>query len=58
MEGLAQSLISMVGLSCDVPDYSTLSIKLRDMKIKLPPVWRSVREQTMKCHLYFRQEIS
>jgi transposase len=38
MEGLAQSLVEMAGLDIDVPDYSTLSIKLRDMKIKLPPV--------------------
>lgn len=38
MEGVAQSLIAIVGLNSDVPDYSTLSIKLRDMKIKLPPV--------------------
>ena len=38
MEGLAQSLVAMAGLDIDVPDYSTLSIKLRDMKIKLPPV--------------------
>ena len=28
MEGVAQSLISMFGLNSDVPDYSTLSIKL------------------------------
>ncbi len=26
----------MVGIDIDVPDYSTLSIKLRDMKIRLP----------------------
>tara|TARA_B110000503_G_scaffold87560_1_gene132973 strand:+ start:59 stop:1009 length:951 start_codon:yes stop_codon:yes gene_type:complete len=38
MEGLAQSLVEMAGLDIDVPDYSTLSIKLRDIKIKLPPV--------------------
>lgn len=38
MEGLAQSLVEMAGLDLDVPDYSTLSIKLRQMKIKLPPV--------------------
>jgi len=38
MEGLAKSLVAMAGLDIDVPDYSTLSIKLRDMKIKLPPV--------------------
>ena len=38
MEGLAQSLVKMAGADIDVPDYSTLSIKLRDMKIKLPPV--------------------
>jgi hypothetical protein len=38
MEGLAKSLVVMAGLDIDVPDYSTLSIKLRDMKIKLPPI--------------------
>ena len=38
MEGLAQSLVEMAGVDIDVPNYSTLSIKLRDMKIKLPPV--------------------
>lgn len=38
MEGLAKSLVALAGLDIDVPDYSTLSIKLRDMKIKLPPV--------------------
>ena len=38
MEGLAQSLVEMAGVDINVPDYSTLSIKLRDMKIKLPPV--------------------
>ena len=31
MEGLAQSLVEMAGVDIDVPDYSTLSIKLRDM---------------------------
>ena len=38
MEGLAQSLVAMAGFDIDVPDYSTLCIKLRDMKIRLPPV--------------------
>ena len=38
MEGLEQSLVEMAGVDIDIPDYSTLSIKLRDMKIKLPPV--------------------
>jgi hypothetical protein len=38
MEGLAKSLVSMMDLDIEVPDYSTLSIKLREMKIKLPPV--------------------
>jgi methyl coenzyme M reductase gamma subunit len=38
MEGLAKNLVTLAGLDIDVPDYSTLSIKLRDMKIKLPPV--------------------
>ena len=36
IEGLAKSLVSMIGLDINVPDYSTLSIRLRDMKIKLP----------------------
>jgi hypothetical protein len=36
IEGLAQSLVEMAGVDIDVPDYSTLSIKLRNMKIKLP----------------------
>ena len=38
MEGLAQSLVAMAGVDIEVPDYSTLSIKLREMKIKLPLV--------------------
>lgn len=38
MEEVARSLITMFGLDSDVPDYTTLSIKLRDIKIKLPPV--------------------
>jgi hypothetical protein len=38
IEGLARSLVSIVGIDIDVPDYSTLSIKLRDMKIGLPLV--------------------
>jgi hypothetical protein len=38
MEGLAQSLVKMADVDIDIPDYSTLSIKLRDMKIKLPQV--------------------
>jgi hypothetical protein len=38
MEGLAKSLVSMMNLDMEVPDYSTLSIKLREMKMKLPSV--------------------
>ena len=38
MEGLAQSLVAMAGVDIEVADYSTLSIKLREMKIKLPLV--------------------
>ena len=38
MEGFAKSLILIMGLDIEVPDYTTLSIKLREMKIKLPPV--------------------
>jgi hypothetical protein len=38
MEGFARSLVSMMNLDIDVPDYSTLSIKIKEMKIKLPPI--------------------
>jgi IS5 family transposase len=38
MEGFAKSLVAMMNLDIDVPDYSTLSNKLKEMKIKLPPV--------------------
>jgi len=36
MEGFAKSLVSMMNLDLEVPDYSTLSLKLKEMKIRLP----------------------
>ncbi len=36
MEGFAKSLVSMMNLDLDIPDYSTLSLKIKKMKIKLP----------------------
>ena len=38
MEGFAKSLLSMMNIDIDVPDYSTLSIKMKEMRIKLPPI--------------------
>jgi IS5 family transposase len=38
MEGFAKSLMSMMKLDLEVPDYSTLSLKIKTMNIKLPPV--------------------
>lgn len=38
MEGFARSLVAMMGLEIDVPDYSTLSIRLKKMKVKLPVI--------------------
>jgi transposase len=38
MEGFAKSLVLMMNLDIEIPDYSTLSIKLKAMKIKLPPI--------------------
>jgi len=40
MEGFAKSLVSMMNLDIDVPDYTTLSNKIKEMKIKLPPICR------------------
>ncbi len=37
MEGFAKSLMAMMNLNLEVPDYSTLSIKIKTMNIKLPP---------------------
>lgn len=36
MEGFAKSLVSMMKLDLDVPDYSTLSLKINEMNIRLP----------------------
>jgi IS5 family transposase len=36
MEGFAKSLVATMKLELDVPDYSTLSNKLKKMKIRLP----------------------
>lgn len=41
MEGFAKSLVSMMNLNLEVPDYSTLSLKLNEMKIKLPRLTKS-----------------
>ena len=38
MEGFAKSLVSMMRLDLDVPDYSTLSLKINEMNIRLPPL--------------------
>ena len=38
MEGFAKSLVSMMKLNLDVPDYSTLSLKINKMNIRLPPI--------------------
>jgi len=40
MEGFAKSLVSMMNLDIDAPDYTTLSNKIKEMKIKLPPICR------------------
>jgi Transposase DDE domain len=36
MEGFAKSLVSMMNLDLEVPDYSTLSLKINEMNIRLP----------------------
>lgn len=36
MEGFAKSLVSIMKLDLDVPDYSTLSNKINEMNIRLP----------------------
>lgn len=36
MEGFAKSLVDMMKLDIDIPDYTTLSNKLKEMKIRLP----------------------
>lgn len=41
MEGFAKSLVSMMGLELDVPDYSTLSLKINEMNIRLPLLTKS-----------------
>lgn len=41
MEGFARSLVSMMNLDLEVPDYSTLSLKIKTMKIRLPLLTKS-----------------
>lgn len=41
MEGFAKSLVSMLNLDIDVPDYSTLSLKINEMNIRLPLLTKS-----------------
>jgi hypothetical protein len=41
MEGFAKSLVSMMKLELDVPDYSTLSLKINEMNIRLPLLTKS-----------------
>jgi hypothetical protein len=41
MEGFAKSLVSMMKLDIEVPDYSTLSLKINDMNIRLPLLTKS-----------------
>lgn len=41
MEGFGKSLVSMMNLDIDVPDYSTLSLKIKKMKIRLPLLTKS-----------------
>jgi hypothetical protein len=40
MEGFAKSLISLMNSDIGVPDYSTLSMKINKMHIKLQPVYK------------------
>ena len=41
MEGFAKSLVAMMKLELDVPDYSTLSLKINEMNIRLPLLTKS-----------------
>ena len=41
MEGFGKSLVSMMNLDLDVPDYSTLSLKINEMNIRLPLLTKS-----------------
>ena len=38
MEGFAKSLVAMMDLNIDVPDYTTLSLGMKKLKIKLPAI--------------------
>jgi Transposase DDE domain len=38
MEGFAKSLVAMMNLNIDVPDYTTLSLGMKKLKIKLPSI--------------------
>lgn len=40
MEGFAKSLVLLMNSDIEVPDYSTLSMKINKMHIKLPPVYK------------------
>jgi hypothetical protein len=41
MEGFAKSLVTMMNLDLEVPDYSTLSRKINEMNIRLPRATKS-----------------
>ena len=45
MEGFVKSLVLMLGLGIDVPDYTTLSNRLKEMKIKLPLICKDIVKQ-------------
>lgn len=40
IEGFVKSMISLLNLDIEVPDYTTLSMKISKMHIKLPPVYK------------------
>ena len=41
MEGFGRSMVSMMNMDLDVPDYSTLSLKINEMNIRIPLVTKS-----------------
>jgi Transposase DDE domain len=47
MEGFAKSLVSMMKLDLDVPDYSTLSLKINEMNIRLPALTKDKAEHVI-----------
>ena len=47
MEGFAKSLVAMMNLELDVPNYSTLSLKLNEMNIRLPLLTKSNKEHVI-----------